>query len=303
MPVLGLGTWKSAPGEVRTAVEAAIDIGFRHLDCAWIYGNEDEVGAAIKNKISQGVVKREDLFITSKLWNTFHRPELAPKCLNETLQKLGVSYLDLYLIHWPVSLKPGDNPAPKDEKGNIIFDTPSVNLKATWGAMEQFVKEGKVRSIGVSNCTRAQIREIESFATVPVCVNQIELHPYFTRKELVNFCAELGIVVTAYSPLGSPDRPASFTRVTDPAPLKDPKILEIAHRHQRSAAQVLIRYHIDSGRVVIPKSVNPERLKQNWQVLEFKLSPEEVKEIDALNKNHRLIYDPFFPDIPHPMTD
>jgi len=169
--------------------------------------------------------------------------------------------------------------------------------------MEQFVKEGKVRAIGVSNFTRAQIREIESFATVPISVNQIELHPYLTRKELVSFCQSLGIVVTAYSPLGSPDRPASFIRENDPVLLKDPVVEAIAKRHGRSPGQVLIRYAIDSNLATIPKSVNPQRLKENWQVLEFKLSADDVKALDELNRDRRLIFDPFFPEIPHDMKD
>jgi len=281
-PTLGLGTWQSKPGEVKRAVEAAIDFGYRHIDCAAVYGNEKEVGEALVTKIGT-TIKREEVFIVSKLWNTCHEyKEVLPAC-QQTLKDLGVDYLDLYLIHWPISLMGGGDRFPRDEKGNLKYA--KVDLLETWSAMEQLVFKGLVRTIGVSNFNSKQIGRILKEGKIPPACLQIECHPYLTQEPLINFCKERKIQVVAYSPLGSPSRP--WATKDDPQLLQDPRLLKIAEKYKKSPAQVLLRFQIERGVAVIPKSVSPERIKQNMQLFDFKLTKEDVDIIRSFNRNYR----------------
>ncbi|XP_012283257.2 aldose reductase [Orussus abietinus] len=297
VPIFGLGTWKSKPGEVTQAVKDAIDIGYRHIDCAHVYENEKEVGIAINAKISEGVVKRDELFVTSKLWCTFHRTDLVEPAIKQTLSDLGLQYLDLYLIHWPMAYKEGGDLFPKNSDGAIIMS--DVDYLDTWKGMEGVLKKGLTKNIGVSNFNSEQIERVIKNSSVKPVTNQIECHPYLTQKKLSAFCKEKDIVVTAYSPLGSPDRP--WAKPDDPKLLDDAKLIELAKKYKKTAAQIVIRYQIDRGHVVIPKSITKSRIAENIDVFDFKLSPEDITYIDSFDRNGRICglsdtaHSPYFP--------
>ncbi|MGD1862716.1 MAG: aldo/keto reductase [Leptolyngbyaceae cyanobacterium] len=286
MPAFGLGTWKSAPGEVYEAVKTAVNLGYRHIDCALIYGNEAEIGRALSECFAAGTVTREEMWITSKLWNDSHAPEDVKTGIAKTLADLQLEYLDLYLMHWPVVIKKGQGfPLNKDK----LLSLKELPVASTWQAMEALVKAGLTRHIGVSNFSVAKLKSLLETAEISPEMNQVELHPYLQQQELLEFGQANDIFLTAYSPLGSSDRPASLKAEDEPILLEDPTIADIAKKHHATPAQVLINWAIHRGTAVIPKSVNSERIKQNLAATDVSLNAEDMSAIAALDKHRRYV--------------
>lgn len=301
MPVLGFGTLASEDVPKSKAAEAtkvAIDVGFRHIDAAYVYQNEEEVGKALREKIADGTVKREDIFYTTKLWATFFRPELVQPALERSLKKLQLDYVDLFIIHVPTAMKPGEELMPKDAHGKVILET--VDLRDTWEALEKCKDAGLTKSIGVSNFNHKLLEMIlnkPGLKYKPVC-NQVECHPYLNQSKLLEFCKSKDIVLVAYSALGSQKDP-KWVEKDSPVLLEEPVLKAIAKKHNRNPGQVALRYQVQRGVVVLAKSFNEKRIKENFQVLDFELTPEDMKAIDGLNRNFRFFKLPFAIDHPY----
>ncbi|XP_062954826.1 aldo-keto reductase family 1 member C15-like [Cynocephalus volans] len=303
MPVLGFGTFASADipkSKAGEATKVAIDAGFRHIDAAYFYENEEEIGAALREKIADGTVQREDIFYTSKLWATFLRPELVRPGLERSLKKLQLGYVDLFLIHMPLALKPGEELLPKDSNGDIILDT--VDIRDTWEALEKCKDAGLTKSIGVSNFNHKQLELIlnkPGLKYKPTC-NQVECHPYLNQSKLLEFCKSKDIVLVAYSALAS-HRDPNWIDPNIPRLLEEPILNAIAKKHNRTPGQVALRYQLQRGVVVLAKSFNEKRIKENLQVFDFELTPEDMKAINGLDRNFRYsrllfaVHHPYYP--------
>ena len=285
MPLFGLGTWKSEKGEAYSAVLEALKLGYRHIDCAAIYLNEKEIGEAFAKAFSEGIVKREELWITSQLWNTEHEKEHVAPALKKTLSDLGLDYLDLYLMHWPIVIRHGVL-SPKSPKDYQSLE--EVPLMETWTAMEECQHAGLVKHTGVSNFSVKKLEHLMHADIVPE-MNQIEMHPLLQQNPMLEFCKENRIGLTAYSPLGSRDRSPGLRKDNEPDLFENEVIMDIAKSHNCSPAQLLIAWAVNRGTGVIPKSVNPVRLKQNLEASDIPLSQEEMKRIALLDKNYRYL--------------
>jgi alcohol dehydrogenase (NADP+) len=286
MPLLGLGTWKAAPGDVEAAVREAIRLGYRHIDCASVYANEPEVGAAIRGAIDAGEVRREELWITSKLWCNAHGQDNVEPALRGSLADLGLEWLDLYLIHWPVPIRPG---VAFPSSGADLLPAEAVPLADTWRGMEAVLELGLTRHIGVSNFSSRKLHQLQADARLQPEVNQVERHPLLQQPELLADCAAEGVHITAYSPLGSRDRPAALKGADEPELLDNPVIGAIAAEHGCTPAQVLIAWQLQGGISTIPKSVSPERLRENLAAADLTLTPTDLEWISGLDQRLRLV--------------
>jgi alcohol dehydrogenase (NADP+) len=291
LPAFGLGTWNSPEDEVYRAVRLALELGYRHLDCAHIYGNETTIGRALADAFAAGDVRREDVWVTSKLWNDRHVPADVSDGIETTLAALRLDQLDLYLVHWPVAIRPGVG-IPKSAEDMVpLSDAP---LAATWEAMGELEAAGLTRQIGVSNFNLTHIREVHAATGVLPAVNQVEMHPYLAQQGLVDGCRDLGVAVTAYSPLGTPSGAALFGTADDAPLLSHPVIHGIAEARGATAGQVLIAWALGRGTSVIPKSTNPDRLRENLAGADVSLTAEDVAAIGGLDRGYRYVNGSFW---------
>ncbi|OQV16790.1 Alcohol dehydrogenase [NADP(+)] [Hypsibius exemplaris] len=288
LPSIGLGTWQGEPGEVERAVGEAIKVGYRHFDCAPVYMNEDAIGHVLKQAIDGGQISHDQLFITTKLPLFANKPELVRKTFDVSLKALQTGYIDLYLVHLPISLNRDQvavqgmkSPFERPPNPATFFD--KADHVGIWKELEKLVDEGLVKSIGLSNFNEKQIQNVIDNARIKPANLQVECHPYLPQNELLAFTKKNNIVLTAYSPLGSPQVTAVH-RTGGKVLLQDPVLKKIAERHGKSVAQVLLNWQIQRGVGVLPKSVKRERLEENFNSLSFNLSKEDINEINDLGK-------------------
>src|SRR5215472_13927811 len=276
IPALGCGTLIPDKAETRRATQDALEAGFRHFDCAERYQNEREVGEGLRAGMKAKGLSREDLFITTKLWNSNHRPERVQPACQASMDRLGLDYLVLYLVHTPFAFKPGDDQDPRDENGNVIYDS-CVTLFETWEAMEDLVEQGKCRAIGLSDCGADALLRIFESARIKPSVVQVESHPYLPQTELLEVCNDKGIVLLAFAPLG---------HGITPGPLQDQVILEIAKRVNQAPAQVLLAWAIQRGTAVLTTPRTPARAHENFEISAI---PEDAfEEINHIATRQRL---------------
>lgn len=298
MPAIGLGAWKIPNEQCAGLMRQAVEIGYRHFDCACDYGNEPEVGEGLASAIADGVCQRDDLWVTSKLWNTYHDPKHVRLAAERSLRDLKLDVLDLYMIHFPIALAfvdfesrypPGWFYDP-DAKAPAMKPAP-IRMAETWQAMESLVEAGLVKRIGVCNFNVALLRDLLAGCAIRPAALQVEMHPYLTQQRLFQYCQDENIAVTAFSPLGATSYVQLDMATPDDSVLANPVITAIAQSHDRSPAQVTLRWAVQRGGAAIPKSQKPERLKENLNVFDFALTADQMAQIDALNQ-HRRFNDP-----------
>jgi D-xylose reductase len=294
LPPIGFGFWKVARGDAADVAYQAIGAGYRHLDCAADYGNEVEVGEGIARAIADGLVTRGELWITSKLWNTFHAPEHVEEGARKSISDLGLDFLDLYLIHFPIALEyvpiatryppewvyEPDAPEPRMQRAK-------VPLHATWSAMEALVESGLTKRIGVCNYNSGLLHDLMSYAKVQPHSLQIEAHPYLTQERLIRLAKDYGMEVTAFSPLGALSYVELDMAGQGESVLTEPAVIAAAEAHGKSPAQVVLRWGVQRGTAIIPKTSKPARMRENLDIVGFELSTDEMTAISALNQNRR----------------
>ncbi|MBX7527709.1 aldo/keto reductase [Qipengyuania vesicularis] len=294
IPAIGFGFWKVAREKAADIAYEAIAAGYRHLDCAADYGNEAEVGEGIARAIADGLVTREDLWITSKLWNTFHAPEHVEEGCRKSLADLGLDYLDLYLVHFPIALEylPIDARYPPEWIHDPSASNPSmkrarVPLHRTWGAMEELVGKGLVRRIGVCNYNSGLLHDLMSYAQIGPYALQIEAHPYLVQPKLIRLARDYGLEVTAFSPLGALSYVELDMAGKSDSVLTEPVVQQAASAHGKSPAQIVLRWGVQRGTSIIPKTSKPERMRENLDLFDFELSADEMDAISALDQGRR----------------
>lgn len=294
LPSVGFGFWKVDQPETAAVARQAIETGYRHLDCACDYGNEAEVGQGIARAIADGLCRREDLWVTSKLWNTYHAASHVRPACERSLKDLGLEQLDLYLIHFPIAqtfvpfeqrYPPGwfFDPAVPNPKMSEI----AVPISETWRAMEQLVDDGLVKHIGICNFGTSLLRDLLSYARIRPAVLQVESHPYLTQDILLRYCQQEKIAYTAFSPLGAQSYFRLGMALPSESVLEHPVVKTIATTHQRTPAQVVLRWGVQRGTSVIPKTSNADRMKENLDIFDFRLSDSEMQSVSDLNQNRR----------------
>jgi alcohol dehydrogenase (NADP+) len=276
MPALGFGTLIPDAAETITATRDALEAGFRHFDCAERYGNERGVGRALQEGLAGGGIAREDIFVTTKLWNSNHRPERVEPAFEASLERLGLKYLDLYLIHTPFAFQAGDNQDPRDQNGNVLYDH-DVTLLDTWKAMETLVDHGKCRAIGLSDIGLDELKSVYGAARIKPAVVQVEAHPYLPETELLEYCKEKGIVLLAFAPLGHGMKPGL---------LEDPVISAIAARVGKTPAQVLLAWAVQRGTALLTTPRTAERARENFDIA--RLPQDALDEINRIQIRQRL---------------
>jgi alcohol dehydrogenase (NADP+) len=276
IPALGFGTLIPDAALTITATRDALEAGFRHFDCAERYGNEREVGTALQAGSAAGDIAREDIFVTTKLWNSNHRPERVEPAFQASLERLGLKYLDLYLIHTPFAFQPGDNQDPRDQNGNVLYDH-DVTLLDTWRALEALVDHGKCRAIGLSDVDLNQLKPIYESARIKPAVVQVESHPYLPETELLEYCKQNGIVLLAFAPLGHGMKPGLF---------EDPVILAIAARVGKTPAQVLLAWAVQRGTALLTTPTTAARARENFNI--SALPQDALDEINRIQTRQRL---------------
>ncbi len=302
IPALGLGTWKSSNGEVGQAVSKALEIGYRHIDCASIYQNQKEIGTALAGALAAGQLKRDELWVTSKLWNNAHAKKHVQPALERTLKDLQLDYLDLFLIHWPINFQ-ANIAFPKRPEEFLAPD--AIPVIETWQAMEKMVQKGLCRFIGVCNFNIPRLTKLKSLANIQPIMNQIELHPYLQQAEMLKYCKENNVLLTAYSPLGSGDRPAALKKDDEPSLLNNPVVLDIAKKHAITSGQVLLAWGLSRDTIVIPKSVNAKRLQENFLAADLVLDSADMQAMQKLEQGYRFVDGAFFemPGSPYSVAD
>ncbi|WP_406695954.1 aldo/keto reductase [Singulisphaera sp. Ch08] len=294
MPLIGLGLWKIDRADAARAVREALRSGYRHLDSACDYGNEAEVGEGIRQAIEEGICRREELWVTSKLWNTYHAKEHVRPAVERSLRDLGLDHLDLYMIHFPIAMEyvpfekqypPGwisDHAHP--ERGMKLAKVPGHEV---WEAMEELVQAGLVRNIGICNYNTALLRDLLCYAKIRPAVLQVELHPYLTQEKLLRFCHEEGIAVTGFSPLGAPSYVPLGAATLEESVMEEDVVRDVAQRHGKTPAQVVLRWGVQRGTSIVPKTSKFERMIENRSIFDFELTDDEMRSITALNRNRR----------------